>query len=384
MEFLLQYGLFLAEVVTVVIAVAILASVIISLSHRGKHEEKPVLCIQRLNDVYEDYEDQLNATILNKPEYKHLSKQKNAKRKAEEKEQKSELKRKSTEQDKEKESENQAQRKRRVFVLDFEGDVKASGVEDLARSVTAVLMVAEPQMDEIVLKLESAGGLVHSYGLAAAQLERIRASGLNLTVAIDRVAASGGYMMAAVAHRIIAAPFAIIGSIGVVAQIPNFNRLLKKHEVDLEFHTAGQYKRTLTLFGENTQEGRAKFKDELNETHQLFKAHLEQHRPSLDLDNVATGEHWYGVQAQPLNLIDDVMTSDEYLAKAISETDVFEVTFEAKKSVADKLLHLVSMGAKSTLKSIIGDVHPASKIIENGVEDRSSFSRVRFEADHSN
>ena len=109
-----------------------------------------------------------------------------------------------------------------------------------------------------------------AYGLAASQMQRIRDKKLKLTVCVDKVAASGGYMMAVVADKIIAAPFAVLGSIGVLAQVPNFHRLLKKHDVDFEMLTAGKYKRTLTMFGENTDKGREKFQEDIEDTHVLF------------------------------------------------------------------------------------------------------------------
>ncbi|MGK3627588.1 protease SohB, partial [Acinetobacter sp. A11] len=149
----------------------------------------------------------------------------------------------------------------KIFVLDFKGDIQASAVENLREEITLILATAKAGRDRIVVRLESPGGMVHGYGLAAAQLVRLRDAGFHLTICVDKVAASGGYMMACIANEIIAAPFAIVGSIGVVAQVPNFNRLLKEHNVDFELYTAGQYKRTVTMFGENTPEGKAKFEE---------------------------------------------------------------------------------------------------------------------------
>ncbi|MEJ2754712.1 MAG: protease SohB, partial [Gammaproteobacteria bacterium] len=239
--------------------------------------------------------------------------------------------------------------KKRLFVIDFHGDIKASAVNDLARCVTAILTIAEANRDEVLVRLESPGGLVHAYGLAAAQLQRIRDRGVSLTVAVDRVAASGGYMMAVVANTIVAAPFAVIGSIGVVAQIPNFHRVLQKHEVDLELHTAGEYKRTLTLFGHNTEEGRQKFITELEATHRLFKEHIDAFRPGLDLAKVATGEHWYGKQAHKLNLIDEIMTSDDYVLNAAKTAEILEIEFETRKTVAEKLSSVMGHVASRVL-----------------------------------
>lgn len=350
MEFLMQYGLFLAQVVTLLVAVVVVMVMALGLSQKSKGSDKPELKVERLNDEFEHHKDLLDAHLMSKASYKALHKQREAEEKAKHKQEKAEAKAASKAQKKSGADApstpvvSTETRKKRVFVISFDGDMKASGVENLARSVTAVLMVADAAEDEVVVKLESPGGVVHGYGLAAAQLQRIRDKGIPITAMVDKVAASGGYMMAVVANRIVAAPFAIVGSIGVVAQIPNFNRVLKKHEVDLELHTAGEYKRTLTLFGENTQEGREKFKQELEETHVLFKEHIETYRPALDLSKVATGEHWYGKQAKALNLIDDIMTSDQYLAEAVAAADVFEISFEARKTMADKLAHLMQMG----------------------------------------
>lgn len=224
----------------------------------------------------------------------------------------------------------------RVFVCAFDGDLRASGTARLAEELTAILQVAGPN-DELVLRLKSPGGLVHAYGHASAELERVRAHGLRLTVAVDEVAASGGYLMAAVADTIIAAPFAVIGSIGVVAQIPNLHRFLKNRDVDVELHTAGRYKRTLTLLGENTDEGRAKFKADLERTHSLFKAAVSRYRPTLDLEVVATGEHWYGAEALALGLVDRIETSEAYLVSRSADADILSVSMTPRRSLTDRL-----------------------------------------------
>ena len=224
----------------------------------------------------------------------------------------------------------------RVFVLTFDGDIAASGVEALRQEVSAVLGAAQAG-DEVVVRVESAGGAVHGYGLAASQLARIRSRGVTLTVAVDKVAASGGYLMAAVADRILAAPFAVVGSIGVVAQIPNVHRLLKKHDVDVEVHTAGRFKRTLDVLGENTEQGRAKLREELEDVHALFQEYVSSWRPKLDLEAVSTGEHWYGQRALDRALVDELVTSDEYLARACERADVFEVAWTVPKRPLERL-----------------------------------------------
>ena len=210
--------------------------------------------------------------------------------------------------------------------------------EDSSRreEIAAGLAVAKPK-DGVLLRLESPGGGVHGYGLAASQLQRLRQGGVRLTVSVDKVAASGGYMMACVADRIVAAPFAIVGSIGVVAQIPNFHRLLKNKDIDVELHTAGEFKRTLTLFGENTEQGREKFREDLNVTHTLFKDFVQQMRPSLDIDSVATGEHWFGTQAKDLGLIDAIGTSDDLLIAEMASHEVLSVRYTRRKRLLDRL-----------------------------------------------
>jgi len=225
--------------------------------------------------------------------------------------------------------------KARVFVLDFKGDVLATQTESLREEVTVVLGVAE-QGDEVVVRLESSGGAVHGYGLAASQLARLRAKGIPLTICVDKVAASGGYMMACVGQRVLAAPFAVIGSIGVVAPVPNLHRLLEKHGVDYEDMTAGRYKRTVTLLGRITDEGRTKFKEQLEDTHELFKRFVGEMRPALDVEAVATGEHWYGRRAIELGLVDGLATSDDYLLERASAARVFEVLCERPRSVRER------------------------------------------------
>ena len=233
-------------------------------------------------------------------------------------------------------------------MLDFKGDISASETTALREEISAIINVAKAD-DEVLLRLESPGGVVHGYGLAASQLARLKQKGIKLTVAVDKVAASGGYMMACVADKIVSAPFAIIGSIGVVAQIPNVHRLLKKHDVDVDVMTAGEFKRTVTVLGENTEKGKQKFQAELEETHQLFKQFVAQNRPYLDVDKVATGEHWFGQQALELQLVDELATSDDIILEKMKDKSVISVKYKVKKP----LLQKIGKQAEESIEAII-------------------------------
>jgi len=326
LEFLIEYGLFLAKAATVVVAVVIIIS--LGASQKSKHSaDKGHLEITPLNQQFDDMsEAMLIATMdesMQKAEEKKLHKAKKKQAKLDKKAHKAD-------------SEGEEEVKSRVFVLSFVGDVSASAVSHLREEVTAVLTQATSN-DEVVVKLESPGGMVHSYGLASSQLDRVRQAKIPLTVCVDEVAASGGYMMACVADKILAAPFAVIGSIGVVAQMPNFSKVLKKNDVDYEILTAGKYKRTMTMLGENTDAARKKFVAELEEVHVLFKSHVSTMRPKVDIDKIATGETWYGTQALDLALVDGIQTSDDYLVTRSKEARLFEVVFERKKKIHERL-----------------------------------------------
>ncbi len=246
----------------------------------------------------------------------------------------------------------------KVWVLDFHGDLKASQAEQFGQEVSAIIDVATAE-DEVVVRLESAGGLVHAYGLASAQLDRLKAAGLNTTVCIDKVAASGGYMMACTANHIKAAPFAVIGSIGVVAQVPNIHRLLKRNDIDVELLTAGKYKRTLTVLGENTEEGREKFIDDLENTHRLFKEYVAEHRPEMDIDALATGEIWYGSEALEQKLTDSVGTSEAYLVERMATAQVYHVKLEPPKTFSRKVGLAVSAGIEQAVVKGLGLIDAA-------------------------
>jgi serine protease SohB len=307
--------MFLAKAATVVVALLIMVGGVVALTRRGgEPDHRGRLDIRHLNEDYDGMALALKAATLPKKALKQARKEQKARDKQHDK-----------------------IARRRVFVLNFHGDLRAAAVASLREEVTAVLTAAQPD-DEVMVRLESAGGLVHAYGLAAAQLLRIRDRRIKLTVAVDKVAASGGYLMACVADRIIAAPFAILGSIGVIAQLPNFNRLLKKHDIDYEQFMAGEFKRTVTIFGENTDKGRHKFQEEIEVTHTLFKEFVKSHRPQLDLDQVATGEYWYGTRALEHRLADELRTSDDYLLDASSGADLYEVSYTGKKPWLARLL----------------------------------------------
>lgn len=313
-ELFADYLLFAAKTGTVVVGLLVL---LIAAALAGPRRRRPqtLLRIRHLNAEYDQMRSAMEAALFGRRERRRRRRAHRHARKVD----------------------REAERGR-VYVLDFDGDLQASAVEHLRREVTAILQIAQPG-EEVVLRLESGGGLVHSYGLAASQLQRLRDAQLSLTVAVDRIAASGGYMMACVGERIIAAPFAILGSIGVVAQLPNFNRFLRHRDIDVELHTAGTYKRTLTVLGENTPEGRAKFQAELDETHQLFKTFVHEHRPTLDIDTVATGEHWYGAQALSHRLADEICTSDDYLLRLSAQHELYAVRAKPPQPLGQRLLH---------------------------------------------
>ena len=299
--------------------------------------------IELLNEKYEKLRESIQSRLMSDHQRKVFQK---ARKKAQKAEKKAAKAAKNTDE--------QDDSRGRVYVLDFDGDIKASDTDPLRRAITAVLSIADPEKDEVVIRLESGGGLVHSYGLAAAQLDRIRSKGLRLTACVDKVAASGGYMMACVADRIVASPFAILGSIGVVAQLPNFHRFLKKNDVDFEVLTAGEHKRTMTIFGENTDKGRQKFLEDLEDTHGLFKEYVSERRPDLDIAAVANGDIWFGKRALEVKLIDEIKTSDEYLIEACDRADVVSVAYQRKRTLPEKLGLATSSALEHTVWKVLG------------------------------
>jgi serine protease SohB len=319
-EFFLNIGSFAAETLVIVLGFAGAAALVAGIfrAGRGGFSGQGRLEVEHLNQRFRDYAEILGEVVADPAERKRKGRfwrRRGAKKKSDA---------------------DPGITRKRLFLLDFDGDINASQVAGLREEISALLQISRDG-DEVLLRLESAGGTVHGYGLAASQLSRLRTRGLKLTVAVDKVAASGGYLMASVADRIVAAPFAILGSIGVVAQLPNFNRLLKSHAIDFELHTAGEFKRTLTIFGENTDAGREKFQRELDETHTLFKGFLADHRPQLDLARVATGEFWYGRQALDLRLVDELCTSDAVLLDEISQCEAYRLRFHPPRSLTERL-----------------------------------------------
>lgn len=322
-EYLSEYGVFLLKTVTIVAAIMLILGMLLNAAERQK-ERKGELNIQNLSEGLKDVQQHMQFAMLDGKARKQAEK---AAKKAK----------------------NSTPSAKRVFVIDFKGSMDAKEVESLRREVTAVLAVADTKQDEVVVRLESPGGVVHGYGLAAAQLKRLRDAQIPLTVSVDKVAASGGYMMACIADKIVAAPFAILGSIGVLAQMPNFHRWLKNHDIDFEQLTAGEYKRTLTVFGENTEKGRKKYQEDLEDIHVLFKEFVKEHRANLDIDAVATGEIWFGQRALDQGLIDEIATSDDLLLRLNKDATVFKVEYKEKLKLANKIAH----GAHTTIDRLL-------------------------------
>ena len=356
MNWFSQYALFLAETATVVIA--ILSILIFILSQRRKLSTvSGRLSVKDISQEYEQIKDDILMSSMDELEAKQYTKDLKKQKKLEKKQAKLAIKQKQNKNSNQVTETNITDNsnpqtkvatvngaKPKLFVLSFNGSMDAHEVEELRQEITAVLAIIKPE-DQVVIKLESPGGVVHGYGLAASQLLRFRARNIPFTAVVDKVAASGGYMMACTANKIVAAPFAIVGSIGVVAQIPNFNRLLKKHDVDIELQTAGEYKRTLTMFGENTDEGRQKFKQELEETHLLFKDFVKEYRPNVDIEKVATGEHWFAAQAKDKGLVDQISTSDDFILSHLDTHKIISVSFQRKQKLSEKI-------SKNVVKSV--------------------------------
>lgn len=319
MNFFAEYGLFALKAMTIVIGFLAILITMFSLGRRSK----AITHIDSLNDMYAAKKKHLQKSLpknkTNKPKKVTQSKKKKGK-------------------------DDLPSR----FVLSFEGDITASQVDQLRDEISMVLSLATPR-DEVIVRIQSPGGEVSGYGLAASQLKRLRDKKIPLTICIDKVAASGGYLMACVANKIIAAPFAIIGSIGVVAQLPNFHRLLKKNNIDIELLTAGKYKRTLTMLGENTKEGREKFKEDLEAIQSIFRDHVFAYRNQLDIERVSTGEHWLAKDAIDLGLVDELKTSDDYLYDDIDKFNTLMLSTPVKKSLATQL--------KNPLKSLLFNTH---------------------------
>ncbi len=333
MEILTPILIFAGKAFIVVLAIVAVAIFVAMLAARSRHDD--TLNIEILNKHYRGFERTLKSVSLPEAVWK-------AERKL--------LK-------KIKDKDEQA----KIYVLDFKGDIKASAVESFREEVTAVLTVAT-EKDEVVVRLESPGGVVHGYGLAASQMLRLREKNIPVTAAVDKVAASGGYLMACTAHKILCAPFGIVGSVGVVAQVPNFHRLLNKHNVDFKEYTAGEFKRTVSLFGEITPKGEQKFVEQLEDTHHLFKNFVHQFRPGLDMHKVATGEYWYGKNAKDLGLVDEIMTSDEYLTAKAASHKIIKLHYEKKLPWSEKFTGFVGRAVEKTALKLFSELEK-SKLI---------------------
>lgn len=306
-----NYGLFLLKTLTVLISILLILSFAVN-SKKSKSDGS--LEVTNINNELVTLEENIKKNILTSKEFKKFIKHR---------------------------KKNLKMLNKKLFVIDFKGNIKASEIISLRREISGIIL-SHKKGDEVLLRLENSGGTVHEHGLAASQLKRIKDKKIPLTICVDKVAASGGYMMACVANRIISSPFAIIGSIGVLAQVPNFNKLLKNKGVDFEQHTAGNYKRTVTMFGENTDKDREKLGEQLEDIHMLFKDFIVSQRKNVDIEKVATGEYWYGKSALDLNLVDQIMTSDEYILSMKDRFDIIHIKYKPSKTFADKFAKVSS------------------------------------------
>src|SRR5271157_1744764 len=326
MAFWLDIAAFALKALIIVAAVGGLAILIARLARSGEAKD-PEIKVRSLNERYDEMRDAMNAELLDKREAKAEAK-----------------------------ARRDQEPGKRIYVLAFKGDMRASAVKRLGAEIDAVLTVARPGTDEATIRIESPGGTVTGYGLAAAEILRLRERKIMVTASVDQVAASGGYMMACAADRIVAAPFAVVGSIGVVAPAPNLHRLLKKNDIDYEEMTAGEFKRTVSVLGEITPEGREHFRGKLDATHEAFKAHVAECRPAVDIAKVANGDHWLAREALALGLVDEIATGDELLFRARDSMRLYEVSMEARKNLLQQFLSGLGVAAQSAADFVAGIV----------------------------
>lgn len=317
---------FIVSSAVVVLFLLILLGIIILILKRTKKHEKSHISVEHLNKTWRKQKEDIQKEILTEKELADVIKQDKKTKKEESTDASTEI-------------------RQRVFVIDFDGDLMASACASLRDLVSTIISIARTN-DEVVVRLESPGGVVHGYGLAASQLARLTERKIHLTVCVDKVAASGGYMMACVANKIVAAPFSMIGSIGVLSSTPNFNRLLKKHDVDFIEQTAGEYKRTVTLFGEVSESKKARHQQELDVIHGLFKEHVARHRPQLNINEVSTGEVWLGRLALDHGLVDALQTSDDLLLALGEKSDVYLLKTEQEVNWKARLMKQFFSSAK--------------------------------------
>jgi serine protease SohB len=331
MAFWLDIAAFLVKALIIVAAVGGLAVLIARLARSGEPKDQEIK-VRPLDERYDDMRDAMDGALLDRKERKALAKRHKKEAKADAR------------------ARRGHEPGKRVYVLSFKGDMRASAVKRLGAEIDAVLIAARPATDEAVIRIESPGGTVTGYGLAAAEILRLRERKIKVTASVDQVAASGGYMMACAADRIVAAPFAVVGSIGVVAPAPNLHRLLKKNDIDYEEMTAGEFKRTVSVLGEITPAGREHFREKLDTTHDAFKAHVAACRPNLDIARVANGDYWLAREAMALGLVDEILTGDELLFRARDGARLYEVSTEARKNLLERL-----SGAFAMLTERAGD-----------------------------
>jgi serine protease SohB len=334
MAFWLDIAAFLVKALIIVAAIGGLAFLVARLARSDEPKDQEIR-VRSLDERYDDMRDAMNAALLDRRERKALARTRKREAKAAAK------------------ARRGREPGKRVYVLAFKGDMRASAVKRLGSEVDAVLIAARPGADEAVIRIESPGGTVTGYGLAAAQILRLRERKIKVTASVDQVAASGGYMMACAADRIVAAPFAVVGSIGVVAPVPNLHRLLQKNQIDFEEMTAGEFKRTVSVLGEITPAGREHFRGKLDATHEAFKAHVAQCRPNVDIERVANGDYWLAREALPLGLVDEIMTGDELLFRARDSARLYEVTTEARKTLLQQILSLLGVAAEKATDFVI-------------------------------
>lgn len=361
----LGLGAFLCVCMTCFMA-CFLSSVSNLNSSSGGAPDEIKLELKRLNDKYEKEESKLESLRLDVTagvKAVKEAKKKESKRKKERLKQRKEEIERQVKLDLESGlSVPQVQKKSRpcAFRIDFEGDLQVSSIDTLREQISCIIKIGAPKYDKVVVLVTSPGGSVTMYGLAAAQLIRLKKAGFKLTVCVDSIAASGGYLMSSVADEICCAPMALIGSIGVISIVPNVHDLLEKHNVHTHVFTAGKYKNTVNVVGEISEEGKKKFKQEMEEIHTVFKDLIALHRPALQahIEELATGEAFLGVQAKQKGLVDHILTSDEYLEQLCPDYDIILVKQKPKKSffpeVFENMYNPESLSFKNVFQQFLG------------------------------
>jgi protease-4 len=260
-------------------------------------------------------------------------------------------------------------------IMSGEGDVNVIGEGSIKRSLEEARN--DDDVKAIVLRVDSPGGNALTSELIWREIE-ITKKVKPVVVSMGNYAASGGYYIAANANRIFAEPNTITGSIGVFGMLPNINQLSKNIGINAEQVKTHTNASGYSIFEPMDENFKGYVLESIEKTYATFLKRVAEGRnmSTAQVDAMAQGRVWTGIDAQKLGLVDEIgglEAAIKYAAKLGKTTSYRTENFpEYEKDFEDLLANFTGIAMFQTKEQLLKE-----QLGEEGFQMLEQIKRVK-------